>query len=164
MENPQHAQIFVQSVESLFAEMFNIPVSNADAQIKAADEPWLDITGTIGMTGSLSGAMALTFDRLAAEGVAAELLGKSIDFDSEDIADAVGELANIVAGKAKSMLNTDGTMSITCPTVTRGSCITHLNPGCDVISIEFDCLLGRIRLEFSLKAMSTDTDTRHAAA
>lgn len=164
MQDPQHTQIFIEAVESVFAAMFSMPVTYSEPCVKHADEPWLDITGAIGLTGSLSGAMALTFHRTTAEGVASELLGAATGFDSEDTADAIGELANIIAGKAKASLNTDGSMSISCPSVTRGACVTYLNPGAEVVAIDIDCALGQLRLEYSLKTTVADADNHHAAA
>ena len=164
MQDPQHTQVFILAVESLFADMLSMPVTYTEPRAKGSNEPWLDITGTIGLTGSLSGTMALTFNRATAEGVIAEMVGMPMDFDAEDTADAIGEIANIVAGMAKAKLNADGSLSITCPTVTRGACFTRLSPDASAIAIDLDSPVGSFRLELSLIPANAGTDTQTAAA
>ena len=163
MQDQQHTQTFVQAVEALFADMFSMPLSLTEPRAKGDDEPWLDITGTIGLTGSLTGTMALTFERATAESVVAEMLGTHLDYENEDTADAIGEIANIVAGMAKAKLNTDGSLSITCPTVTRGACVTRLSPDAAAVAIDLNCPVGPLRLELSLTPTNAQADTQTAA-
>ena len=151
MTPPEQSQHFVAAVESLFATMLDMPVTCSDPRIKGTDEAWLDITGTIGIAGAVSGTMALSFDRPTAEAVVAAFVGMAMDFDEEDFGDAIGELANIVAGNAKATLNSCGTLSITCPSVTRGPCVTRVvREGVQAVMIDCDCPLGIFRLELSL--------------
>ncbi|MEO0475972.1 MAG: chemotaxis protein CheX [Planctomycetota bacterium] len=164
MQDPQHTQAFIQAVESIFADMFRMPLSLTDPRAKGKEEPWLDITGTINLTGSLSGTMALTFERATAEGVVSEMVGRPMDFETEETADAIGEIANIVAGMAKAKINIDGSLSITCPTITRGACVTRLQSESDAVAIDLNCPVGPLRLELSLVPTDAGADTQTAAA
>ena len=151
MTPPEQSQHFVAAVESLFATMLDMPVTCAEPRLKGHDEAWLDITGTIGIAGAVSGQLALSFDRPTAEAVVAAFVGMPMDFEEDDFADAIGELANIVAGNAKASLNTCGTLSITCPSVTRGPCVTRvIREGMQAAAIDCDCPLGVFRMELSL--------------
>lgn len=164
MQDSQHTQTFITAIQSLFGDMFNMPAEHTEQRVKQNDEPWLDITGAIGITGSLAGTMALTFEQATAEGLVAEMLGSPLPFESEDTADAIGEIANIAAGMAKAKLNTDGSLCITCPTVTRGACVTRLAAETDTLAIDFETPAGHFRLELSLMPASAGTDTQTVAA
>ena len=134
-------------------------------RLKGDDEPWLDITGVIGVTGSLSGAVALSLDQAAAEGLISELMGAAVAFDDADLPDAVGELTNIVSGSAKAKLNSCGTLSITCPTVTRGACVTRLVAGAEApVVIDCECPVGNFRVEVCLQPAETVSDAAPSAA
>ena len=164
MQDPQYTQIFIAAIQSLFGDMLNMPAEHTEQRVKQSNEPWLDITGAIGITGSISGTMALTFEQSTAEGLVAEMIGSPLAFDSEDTADAIGEIANIAAGMAKAKLNTDGSLCITCPTVTRGACVTRMTTETDTLAVDFETPVGRLRLELTLIPANTDADTQTAAA
>ncbi|WP_238016287.1 chemotaxis protein CheX [Dactylosporangium sp. AC04546] len=64
-----------------------------------------DVTASVSVTGAWRGHVLVSCSDAAARNVAAALLG--IPFDDvaeEDVADALGELANIIGGNVKSLL------------------------------------------------------------
>ncbi len=63
------------------------------------------IFGIITLHGDVQWTTVLGLDRSAADHVAASFAGFEIDFDSEDMGDAVGELSNIFAGQIKVLLS-----------------------------------------------------------
>ncbi|GAA2356161.1 chemotaxis protein CheX [Dactylosporangium salmoneum] len=69
------------------------------------EKPETDVTASVSVTGAWRGHVLVSCSEPAAKNVAAALLG--IDFDDvaeEDVADALGELANIIGGNVKSLL------------------------------------------------------------
>ncbi|WP_432978824.1 chemotaxis protein CheX [Dactylosporangium sp. CA-233914] len=70
-----------------------------------AEKPETDVTASVSVTGAWRGHVLVSCSEPAAKNVAAALLG--IEFDDvaeEDVADALGELANIIGGNVKSLL------------------------------------------------------------
>jgi chemotaxis protein CheX len=70
-----------------------------------AEKPASDVTASVSVTGAWRGHVLVSCSEQAAKNVAAALLG--IEFDDvaeEDVADALGELANIIGGNVKSLL------------------------------------------------------------
>jgi chemotaxis protein CheX len=64
-----------------------------------------DVTASVSVTGAWRGHVLVSCSEAASKHVAAALLG--IEFDDvaeEDVADALGELANIIGGNVKSLL------------------------------------------------------------
>ncbi|GAA0742810.1 chemotaxis protein CheX [Dactylosporangium roseum] len=70
-----------------------------------AEKHVADVTASVSVTGAWRGHVLVSCSDAAARNVAAALLG--IEFDEvteEDVADALGELANIIGGNVKSLL------------------------------------------------------------
>ncbi len=79
------------------------------------------ITGAIGFTGSLTGTFSVYFEPGLARKVASSMLGEELSEVNEDVKSAVGEIANIVLGRAKTLLSTQGyRIEITPPTIVAG--------------------------------------------
>lgn len=75
-------------------------------------------SATVGVTGAWEGGVLLELDELPARHVASRMLDLPVA-DEADVADAVGELANIVGGNVKSMMPEPSTLSL--PQVVRGA-------------------------------------------
>lgn len=78
-----------------------------------------DITGIIGLSGGARGLVALCFPAATAIALANRLTSGSHTSLDAEVADAVGELANIVAGYAKQGL-ADLNVSISLPSIVMG--------------------------------------------
>ena len=68
------------------------------------DETRADASAVIGFSGDATGAAALCFPMATAIKASSAFSGVNMTADDEDFADALGELANIVAGQAKAKL------------------------------------------------------------
>jgi chemotaxis protein CheX len=77
------------------------------------------------ITGDWCGAVTLEMSSDAAT-TAARLMLEADDVDADEVADAVGELVNIIGGNIKSLLPTPSRLSL--PQVTRGEALLAL-PG-----------------------------------
>ncbi|HVT83195.1 MAG TPA: chemotaxis protein CheX [Phycisphaerae bacterium] len=110
-----------------------------------------DVSGIIGFSGNFVGSMVLTFKRDTALALASAFAGAEISPDSPDFADAVGELANMIAGAAKK--NFSGTF-ITVPSVVLGAghIIARLqHVPCVVVPCE--TAVGTFAVEVNVKSM-----------
>ncbi|MEA3427640.1 MAG: chemotaxis protein CheX [Thermodesulfobacteriota bacterium] len=95
-----------------------------------------DVSGIIGLTGSATGSMALSFSEGAILKVASNILGEVIKEINDDITDAVGEITNMVSGAARKELESIGlTVTAAIPTVVagKGHLIKHILGGPSII-------------------------------
>jgi chemotaxis protein CheX len=93
-----------------------------------ADEPPPTGTGfnalvaVISLVGNVEWTLTLDLPQPVASALAAKFAGFEIPFDSSDMGDAIGEVANIVAGATKAKLDQKGVKAdISLPTVLRGN-------------------------------------------
>ncbi len=102
---------FCESLKQTFETMVFMPVECGEAMAKGADMPGIHISGTIGITGDgLCGSLSLAFPSALVESAfrSMMMMGADDPVDSNELKDAVGELANMVAGGAKAKLQDDG--------------------------------------------------------
>jgi chemotaxis protein CheX len=95
-----------------------------------------DISGIIGLTGSATGSLALSFSEGAILKIVSNMLGENIPNINNDIMDAVGEITNMVSGVARKNLEAEGFyIQAAIPTVVAGKnhSITHVMGGPSLI-------------------------------
>ena len=111
---------FVKSVQNVFETMLQLPVEIGEPSLKKNGQPSFDVSGIIGMSGDVEGAVVLSFPTACAERVVSIFTGCDMEHTHEDFADAVGELVNMVSGGAKAQF-TGKNVSISCPSVVIGA-------------------------------------------
>jgi chemotaxis protein CheX len=114
---------FVDSALKTFATMLDSSVTRKEVYIKKNHTMFGDITGTIGLSGTLSGSASLSFPAPVAVYCVQKLLGADTaeEITHDDIQDCVGEIVNMVAGGAKTVLHsTEYNMDFTLPTIVSG--------------------------------------------
>lgn len=110
---------FVASVKNVFATMVGVQTEVQRPHIKADPAPLHDVSSIIGFSGQVVGNVVVTFQMKAALKLAAAFAGTPMEATSADFADAIGELANMIAGNAKKSLG--ALASITVPSVVVGA-------------------------------------------
>jgi len=95
-----------------------------------------DVSGIIGLAGSVTGSMALSFSEEAILKIVSNMLGEEMKEVNGDITDAVGEITNMISGVARKELESIGlTISAAIPTVVsgKGHSIKHVLGGPSII-------------------------------
>ncbi len=95
-----------------------------------------DVSGIIGLTGSVTGSMALSFSEEAILQIVSNMLGEKLTEVNGDITDAVGEITNMVSGASRKELEAIGfTITAAIPTVIsgKGHSIKHVLGGPSLI-------------------------------
>ncbi len=95
-----------------------------------------DVSGIIGLTGSVTGSLALSFSEGSILRIVSNMLGEEIKEINGDIQDAVGEITNMVSGVARKKLESLGlNISAAIPTVVAGKdhSIAHMLGGPSII-------------------------------
>jgi chemotaxis protein CheX len=62
------------------------------------------LTSMIGLAGDLKGVLVVSCPEQTAKGITGAMLGMEVDEMNEDVQDAIGEIANMVAGGLKTSL------------------------------------------------------------
>lgn len=87
------------------------------------------VVGIISFVGDITWIMMLGFPKDCATGLVAKFTGFELDYDSPDMGDVVGEMANILAGDVVARLR-DGCVKVamSLPTIIKGSNVEPLLP------------------------------------
>jgi len=140
---------FMESIKHLFKTMLNTDLILSKPSI-GQDDVRADVSAVIGFSGDASGFVVLCFPSSTAVRAASAFAGVTMTKDHEDFSDAIGELANIVAGQAKSKL--EGlSISISLPSVIIGRehVVLHSKQR-PRLSIPCDSPLGRFTVEVAM--------------
>ncbi len=111
---------FVGSIQHVFKTMLDLDVAIGKPTLKGAALVSADISGIIGLSGEVQGCVVLSFPSKAASTIASKFAGAELTVEDEDFSDAVGELANMVAGNAKKDFH-GYDVNISLPSVIIGS-------------------------------------------
>jgi chemotaxis protein CheX len=97
------------------------------------------VAASVQITGSWNGAVEMQFTAALAEQLAEAMLGvPTEEVTDEDVADVVGELANMAGGNLKTLA--EGICTLSLPTVTVGRNLRVAFPGtCVVAEKSFGC-------------------------
>lgn len=102
------------------------------------------VVGCISLVGDVDWSLVLSIPRATASELAGRFAGFEIPFDSPDMGDAVGEMANLLAGEVKVQLDGIGLAAeISLPQVFRGEIIEVLQlPHLPSRLLSFECSCG----------------------
>jgi chemotaxis protein CheX len=115
----EHLNPFISATMETFASMVKTPITPGKLFLMQSGKLRCDISGIIGLSGGAKGAVILSFPKLTALKTVSGLLGEKVVMMDDGVKDAVGELANIVAGAAKKDLSRYN-ISISLPSVIFG--------------------------------------------
>ena len=138
---------FIRSLDNTFATMLGCQVRQGKLELKADSAANHEISGVIGLSGKALGTVVLSLSREVALKAASAMLMCEIDEINADVIDAVGELANVVAGGAKAQLE-EYNLNTSLPSVITGRNHSVRFPS-DVtpIIVPFDTDWGPLALE-----------------
>lgn len=143
---------FVAAVKTVFATMLDADLLVGKARLRNPSHPSADVSAVIGFTGSAAGSVALCFSKSSAVNVASRFAGAKLSLsDTAELADALGELVNMVAGQAKLSLS-DNPITISLPLVILGLQHRLLDtPRTSVVVLPCDSSLGRFAVEAAME-------------
>jgi chemotaxis protein CheX len=142
---------FIVSTVETFRTMLNLEVKQGAVQLKDENKFSYDVSGIIGLSGEAQGSICMSFPKLLALKLVSKLLGTDIKIIGPEIADGIGEIANIIAGNAKQHLS-QYTLSISLPKVVVGAGHYVVSQkGIPTIVVPFISSMGNFAMEVSLK-------------
>ena len=135
------------SIFSIFNTIFgSVPKYTGDGNGKKMGD---GVVGIISFMGDVNWICMLELPKESAKAMASKFCGFDIDYDSNDMGDVVGELANVLAGDIVArMAKEDLKSAMSLPTIMRGHNVEPMLPsGLPLEKLHFDMPEG----EFILK-------------
>src|SRR5208282_1084320 len=113
---------WIPLLEVAAREVFELMLSCQLTAPATPNETALEVTSMVGLAGRLCGVLSVRCDRKAAALMTSKMLGVALDKVGPEVADALGEIANMVAGNFKNKIVglAEGCM-LSPPTVITGS-------------------------------------------
>ena len=151
--NPKLVVPFVNAVRQVFATMAKVQTAVDRPRLKTDRGASYDVSSIIGFSGDLAGSVVLSFPMETAVKLVKEFTGTAVAPGSPDFADAVGELANMIAGGAKTQLGSLASISVPNVIIGSGHVIARLS---DVPCIVIPCKtpVGNFAVEVNIKQVS----------
>ena len=141
---------FLTSIRNVFDTMLQIPFEIGKPFLKEdSSPPRYDISGIIGLSGTVTGCVVLNLSRELALQVASALTGEELTEVDDDCTDAIGEIANMIAGSAKKDFPGEDN-SISVPSIIIGKHQVSYPKGLPIVSIPCDTSAGRLVLEVAM--------------
>ncbi len=142
---------FIQATIDCFKTMITDQISSLPPSLKRQPFSCYSISGIIGLSGDAQGSISLGFSMPVAVKVVSDMLKTPINETNPDLPDAIGEIANIIAGNAKKELSKFN-LSISLPNVIIGKNHTLAGEGgAPTILVPFSSGSGDFMMEISLK-------------
>ncbi len=141
---------FLVAVQNIFDTMIDVPFNLGKPTIKKDGVPSHKISSIIGISGDVSGCVVISLSEKIALQLASALLDEELIELDGDCTDAIGEIANMIAGNAKTDFPTEKT-SISVPTVVIGQHKVSYPSGIPIISMPCEVGPGRMVVDIALK-------------
>jgi chemotaxis protein CheX len=148
--NVAYINPFLSATKDVFQTMIKIPLTLGKPRLKDRAEPSYAVSASIGISGSVTGTVVISFPQDVAIDVASGLAGTPLKALDQDCVDALGEVANMIAGSAKGRL-TGGPNSLSLPNVVLGQHRVAFPTGVPIIVIPCDTPSGQFAIEIGFR-------------
>ena len=103
---------FVNAVRDVLLKMAQVQAKVDKPFLKTDATATYEVCGVIGFTGQITGSVVVSFAESTAERLVEAFAGVKLALLDPDFADAIGELANMIAGSAKQHLGALANISV----------------------------------------------------
>lgn len=145
----EYIKPFIDSLTGLFVDHLGATIAIGSPELNQSGHPTFEVSGVIAFTGTVEGRVVVSFQTEVAEKIVRGYLQME-DLPEGVLEDCVGELANVIAGRAKSEMEQQQIV-ISPPTVIRGTDYQIAKAKGTVISVPCDTSYGPIRVEISIQ-------------
>jgi chemotaxis protein CheX len=160
----QYINPFVTATVAVFRSMLGWTIERSGLAIHETLHLHRDLSGIIRLRGDLGVIAILGFDRTVALAATEGMLGVKFAEICKDVTDTLGELTNVVVGKAKADLN-GLNLSLGLPTVVIGRDYSFgPRPNVPPISIQFTAPSGLLSVDLGFSKEIRSARSRHSAA
>ncbi|MBI1389516.1 MAG: chemotaxis protein CheX [bacterium] len=134
---------FIESASEVLEEIAQLHSDRGNLRLKQTNEPFRDVCAIIGVVGDIQGQVIYGFDQSTARNVVSRMMmGAEVTEFDEMARSALGELGNIVSGRASIKLEKLGkNIDLSPPTLVMATNvhISSLKIGMIVVPLGTDC-------------------------
>jgi chemotaxis protein CheX len=112
---------FIEAVDAVFNTMLSVKPKRQGLKVSDGRAKGEVITSLVGLSGKVSGVVAMRFPPPTALKFASLMLGTELTAVNDEVTDAIAEITNMVAGSAKAKFNHDPPLELGLPTVVQGA-------------------------------------------
>ncbi len=151
----EHINPFLRAVVNTFSTMLNCEARRGELTLTDSGKRLFPISGVIGLSGKAAGTVVINLSEEVALKAASEMLMMELTELNDDVLDAVGEMANMIAGQAKAEME-EYELSVSLPSVVTGEGHSIRFPSdAKPVSVAYDTDFGPLRLEVGLEALQS---------
>jgi chemotaxis protein CheX len=143
---------FIGAIQNIFNTMINVPFKLGKPYLKKDRLPPHEVSAIIGLSGSVSGCVVINLSQAIALELVSALTGETVTELNDDCTDAIGEIANMVAGNAKTDFPGKNN-AISVPSVIIGQHEVSYPTGLPIIVIPIEMAKGQLVLEIAIKTL-----------
>jgi chemotaxis protein CheX len=140
----------------VFQSMLSLEVASGEALNQFSNTYSNTVSGMVGMTGLFKGALAIHASHEVAKKITSQLLFMEVEEVNEDVLDAMGEMANMLAGNMKTALSNNGKdIELSVPSAVAGAqySLDIKNSGEHMI-VPFTTDIGGFSVQFNVEKQS----------
>lgn len=150
----EYIQPFLDSLKLLFESHLGHNLQIQKPRLNESGRTEFEVAGVIAFAGTATGRAVVSFPAAVAEGLTKDY-SQMDELPDGLMEDCVGELANIIVGRAKASLQNHDIV-ISPPTVVKGKDYTIVpQRGAACLSIPCECKHGPLQLDISIVSDST---------
>ena len=117
----KYAQNISDLTQEIFSSMVMLDVTPGEPFERPDNKLTDSISGIIGLAGEIKGMLAIHLPSEAALAITTAFLGMDVEEIDEDVCDAIGELANMLGGSMKTILDPGGSnIQLSMPSAVHG--------------------------------------------
>ncbi len=141
---------FLAAVKNVFDTMIEVPFNLGKPNLRKDPVPLHEVSAIIGLSGGVTGCVVLSLSEEVSFLLIEGLTGEKPSALDNDATDAIGEIANMIAGNAKKDFpGTDNSISV--PSVVIGKHHVCYPSGVPIISIPCETGCGRLAIDVAIK-------------
>lgn len=141
------------ATKEIFETMIMLDITPGNPLEESVKSFTCSVSGVIGLAGTCQGMLAIHTPDVVAKAITSSFLGMDVDEVNEDVTDAIGELANMLAGSIKMALDEAGKdVTVSIPSCIHGEeysmdCVADA----DWVVVPFTITSGQFLVELQLK-------------
>ncbi|HOJ50087.1 MAG TPA: chemotaxis protein CheX [Spirochaetota bacterium] len=142
---------FLEATEEIIREVLNVEPKRGEMELNE-QETIPDIGVFLGLTGQASGRMLINFDKNLALKIIEVMNGEPHALESEMGQATIGELGNMITGRAVTKLYEKGFhFNLTPPSVIVGNNVRVSTLGIETLSVPYHISYGNLEINISIK-------------
>ena len=129
----------IEDVQDIYSNMLGIELMHLPLEVDPMSQFQDCVSAMVGLGGTYSGLVSVHVPTTLARIFTGAMLGMEVDEVDQDVYDALGEIANMVAGNFKQHISKKGSdIRISTPSVISGKDYIVQCKQCDFINLLFD--------------------------